>query len=349
MLGGMARSEYLAEVAAALGLKVVPWAETFKSDSQASKGTAIGLHRGYLVAVALVKAGNARSVGIMIRYPRLADISSLQKDLKEQPELRSFTSKKPLKVASDGLTAGWSYALKKPKVPELAAFVDALISTVSRYTPAFDGRCEECHANPTRDIVLFNRIPGFHCSTCQQRIAAANERAAEEYAQRDANYPTAFVTAVLAAAVAGAAWGGFLGAIDAGSKEWNPIFHALGAAWIGFAVCYLMKKSVERLTRTSQVIAIVTTLAGKFWADTLYFAIVIGHRQAMPLKQILPRIAPHILALKTSSAWGIFILLADISLSVALPWTPWGRLPKFEAVFQPVSPALPESNPASTP
>ena len=136
---------YLAQLAQQLGCTYVPNCTTFKDDTTSNqKGAVIGVRKGYLVAVALTRAGRNAGFAIMVRFPTSAAVPQLQEAIKSKPGFSSFFNKKRVKFADNNrLTVSWIYTLKKPKLEEVVALLDALVEEVSRYAPAFNGKCED--------------------------------------------------------------------------------------------------------------------------------------------------------------------------------------------------------------
>lgn len=329
---------YLSELARQLQFTYVPKCTTFKDDSTSNqKGAVIGTRKGYLVALALTRAGRNSYLAIMIRFPTAASMQQLQEAIKSKPGFSSFFSKKRIKVAADRLTLSWAYALK-PKLEEITTVLDGLLEEVSRYAPTFNGKCEDCGSTETRDVTLLNGVPGYHCLGCQMRLAADKRREAEEYKARDANYVLGILAGILAAAVAGTAWGELAAWVEVGSGTWYPYLHAAVTFLIAMVVCWALFKAAGKRDRAGQVAAILLTLAAKWWGDALYYSHLVAHVRGIAFSGGLVVLTlKNFFTYKFASVAHGVVFLCDLGFSAAIPWMPWGRLPKFEPVFQTVN------------
>jgi hypothetical protein len=322
---------YLGDLARQLQFTYVPKCTTFK------KGAVIGTRKGYLVALALTRAARNSYFAIMIRFPAAAPVQPLQEAIKSKG-FSSFFNKTRVNVAADRLTFSWLYTLKKPKLAEITTKLDGLLEEVSRYAPAFNGKCEDCGSTETREITLLNGTPGYHCLGCQMRLTADKRREAEEYKARDTNYVAGIVSGILAAAVAGTAWGEFASWVEVSSGRWYPYLHAAVAFPVGMVVCWALFKAAGKRDRAGQVAAVLLTLAAKWWGDALYYSHLMAHVREIPFSQGLVVLTlRNFFAYKFASAAHAVVFLGDLGFSGAIPWTPWGRLPKFEPVFQTVN------------
>lgn len=331
---------YLGELARQMQFTYVPKCTTFKGDTISNhKGAVIGTRKGYLVALALTRAGRNTYFAIMIRFPAAAAATKqLQEAIKSKPEFSSFFNKKSVKFAGDRLTLSWAYALKKPKFEHIAPVLDGLLEEVSRYAPTFNGKCEDCGSTETPDITLLNGVPGYHCLACQMRLTADKRREAEEYKARDANYVIGIVAGILAAAVAGTAWGEFAAWAEGGSGNWHPYLHAIVTFLIGMAVCWPLFKAAGKRDRAGQIAAIILTLAGKWWGDALYYSHLVAHVRDIAFSGGLVALTlKNFFTFKFASEPHILVFLCDLGISAVIPWMPWGRLPNFEPVFQTVN------------
>lgn len=330
---------YLGELARQFQFTYVPKCTTFKDNATSNqKGGVIGARKGYLVALALTRAGRNSYFAIMIRFPGATAMQQLQEAIKAKPGFSSFLSKKSVKVAADRLTVSWAYALIRPKLEEITTMLDGLLEEVSRYAPAFSGKCEDCGSTETRDITLLNGVPGYHCLGCQMRLAADKRREAEEYKARDANYVIGIVAGILAAAVAGTAWGEFAAWTEVGSGNWHPYLHAAVTFLIAMVVCWAFFKSAGKRDRAGQLAAILLTLAGKWWGDTLYYSHLMADVRGIAMSGALVALTlKNFFVYKFASVAHVVVFLCDLGVSALIPWMPWGRLPKFEPVFQTVN------------
>ena len=83
---------------------------------------------------------------------------------------------------------------------------------------------------------------------------------------------------------------------------------------------------------------ILLTLAGKWWGDALYYSHVVAYSRELPFTATLIfDTLRSFFAFKFFDGLHMLVTACDLAVSVAIPWTPWGRLPKFEPVFQTVN------------
>jgi hypothetical protein len=331
---------YMSQLAQQVGGIYVPKCPTFKEVCPtAAKGAVFGARKGYLMALALTQAGRTSGFAMLVRYPRAPIAPPLQEALKNQPGFSSFFGKKNVKVTVDGIWVSWTYALTKPKVEEVARLLDAVIEEVSKVVPPFNGKCEDCSAADAREITLMNGMPGYHCLACQMRTAEAKQREADEYKARDANYFLGVIAGLAAAAVAGSAWGWFAGLVEADSGKWYPQLHAIMAFAVSIPICWLMFKAMGKRDRVGQVMAIVLTLAAKWWGDAIYFTYLKMHVQDIAFSwQLVGDVLRHFWEHQFSTGGHVFVTICDVVISCAVPWMPWAKLPKFVPVFQTINP-----------
>src|SRR5258708_7182961 len=214
---------YMSQLAQQVGGIYVPKCATFKETFQSTmKGVVFGAYKGYLVALALTQAGRTSGFVMLVRYPKAPIVPPLQEALKNRPSFSSFFGKKTIKAAVDGVSISWTYAMTKPKLEEIAGLLDAVIEEVSKVVQPFAGKCEDCSAVEAREITLMNGLPGYHCLACQMRVAAEKQREADEYKAKDANYVVGLAAGLVAATVAGSAWGWLASLMEADSGKWYP-------------------------------------------------------------------------------------------------------------------------------
>ncbi len=331
---------YMSQLAQQVGGIYVPKCTTFKSHYQSTmKGAVFGAYKGYLVALALTQAGRTSGFVMLVRYPKAPIVPPLQEALKNRPGFSSFFGKKAVKAAVDGVSISWTYVMTKPKLEEIASLLDAVVEEVSKVAQPFSGKCEDCGAAEAREITLMNGIPGYHCPACQMRTAEEKQREADEYRSKDANYFLGVIAGLVAAAITGSAWGWLISLMEADSGKWSPKLHAVIAFAVSIPICWLIFKAIGKRDRVGQVLAIVLTLAAKWWGDTIYFTHVVMHVQDVAFSwQLVGSVVRHFWDYKFFDGGYTFVTICDIVISAAIPWMPWASLPKFVPVFQNINP-----------
>ncbi|HJX83691.1 MAG TPA: hypothetical protein VJ723_05055, partial [Candidatus Angelobacter sp.] len=104
-------------------------------------------------------------------------------------------------------------------------------------------------------------------------------------------------------------------------------------------ICWLMFKAMGKRDRVGQVMAIVLTLAAKWWGDAIYFTYLNMHLQDVAFSwQLVGDVLRHFWALQFSTGGHVFVTICDVVISLAVPWMPWAKLPKFIPVFQNINP-----------
>jgi hypothetical protein len=332
---------YMSQLAQQLGAVYVPKCKTFKDQyRQNLKGAVFGVRKGYLLALASTQTGRTRGFTVLVRHPKSANGAQIQEALKNRPGFSSFFGKKSVKAAEDGVFISWTFSLSKTKLEDVVSLVDTVIEEISKYAPAFAGKCEDCGMSEAREIILMDGLPGYHCSACQMRIAAEKQREADEYKARDANYVVGLAAGLVAAAITGSAWGWLISLMEADSGKWSPKLHAFIAILVSIPICWLMFKAMGKRDRAGQVMAVVLTLAAKWWGDAIYFTHVVMHVQGVAFSwQLVGFVIKHFFDyFKFFDGMHIFVTVADVLISLAVPWMPWASLPKFLPVFQTINP-----------
>ncbi len=331
---------YMQQMAEHLGAIYAPKCKTFTNDYTSNlKGALFAVRSGYLIALALVKSGNSTAIRVLVRYPKTATAPQIQEAIKSRAGFSGFLTKKSVKASETGVLVAWGYAFKKTKIEDVVAIVDGIIEEVSKYAPAFNGKCEDCSATETREIVLMNGVPGYHCPGCQMRSVAEKQREAEEYRAGNANYAMGAVVGIVAAAVVGLIWGFGVSLLEADSGKWSPKFHAVITFLLSAPVCWVMFKAMGKKDRFGQVLGCLLTLGAKWFGDAIYFAHVIAHADQVPFTwQMLTPGLKDFFALKSIDGMHIFVTICDVAIAAAVPWMPWGKLPKFVPAYQSVQP-----------
>ena len=329
-------ASYLTELSLRAGLQYFPTLLTFKTDTQSSKGAGLGTRAGFPTAVGMVSVHNNRSVAVMVCYRKQADIRQLEAAIKTLPDFTGFAGRKTVKVQNDKLVFSWPYTLKKPSSEAVVALIDTVIGVIRQFVPAHDGKCDDCQSANVGNVTLVNNIPGFHCAACQARLSEAKEREAEEYAKRRARllHGTLFGTA--AALAFALAWALLLGWIELGSNTWYPKLHLAASVLVSMFVGWAFFKGAGKVNRLGQAIAILLALVGKFAGDSFFYERILADQWHLGLStHLFGVVLRHFWSLKLSlyGGWSIVLLLSDLGFAAAIPWMPWGRIPKFRPTF----------------
>ncbi len=317
-------------------LTVVPGCSPIKADpvlSHKCNGTIIGQRSGYVVAISMVRIGNQSKLAIMIRYPKLSDSSMLEADLKSVPGIKSFLKTKDVKVGQDSVVLLWTYAFRPPKSSEVVETLDLMLSKVSTYCSRFNGKCEDCGSNSVSGIVLYNDVPGYHCSSCQSRIADQQAIAAQNYASSPSHYAKAISLSFLVAAGCAVVQGALLYWLSDEKGTPVKLWAAIGVL-TAMAVAITFAKTVGRidLSRHAPIVfalSLTAMLAGDVIFFTWYVAPVAHVRPSIPLARW---VISNLVSFKTDGFLDILVSVCQIgaaALSI-------GILKKKRPVFTPV-------------
>ncbi|HWY71500.1 MAG TPA: hypothetical protein VNX88_22725 [Terriglobales bacterium] len=291
---------------------------------------------GFAIAVGLVTVHNTSSVAAMVCFRKQGDVRQLEAALKDLPEFKGFAVRKTIKVQNDQAVFSWPYTLKKPSSETVVALLDSVIGVIKQFVPAHDGKCDDCQIATVSNVTLVNNIPGFHCTGCQTRLSEAKEREAAEYASRSARFPQGILFGAAAAAAFALAWTVLLGWIELGSNTWYPKLHIAVSLLASMFVAWAFFKGAGKVNRTGQLLAVVLTLLGKFGGDAIFYARVLADQWHIPLSShVIAFAITHFWALKLTfyGGWSIVLLLSDLGFAAAIPWMPWGKIPKFQPTF----------------
>ncbi len=232
-------------------------------------GTIVGERSGFVIGISLCNAGNHKILTILLRYPAISDISALRNALKKN--FRSmFSFAKRVTVKNTHAEIRWTYSVRKPGLDDIAALIDQFVQALTMNARPFDGRCEDCGNVRTSELTLFNDIPGYHCSACQQRTISDRQQQSVEYGGKSMDFIWGFfwaaMTGIGCALVTGL--GEYL-FDEHGKLAWQVLiaFPVLTGMFVGFA----FGKRVGRLDlRTQGVALFVLVLACNWLGEVCY-------------------------------------------------------------------------------
>lgn len=332
----MKPAQYLQEVIALTGFSLVPGCSPIKADPllrHKCYGTIIGERSGYIVALSMVKIGNQSKLAIMVRYPKLSDSAMLEADLKSIPGIKSFLKTKDIKVMQDSAVLLWGYAFRPPKGSEVVETLDAILSKVPTYCSRFNGKCEDCGTNNVSGIVLYNDVPGYHCSNCQLRIADQQVIAAQNYASSPSNYTKAVSLSFLVAIGCAVMQGALLYWLS--DEKGTPVkLWAVIGVLSAMAVAITFAKTIGRIDLMRHaplvcVLSLVSMIAGDVIFFTWYVAPV---AHVAPSRALAHWVIRNLVSIKTDGFLNILVSLCQIG-AAALPIE---ILKKKRPVFTPV-------------
>ncbi len=290
-------------------------------------GSLIGVRDGYLVALGLGKAGNGQSaVKLLLRYGK-----------SENPQLEdSLKAAKgkfgELKADDSAASAARTYSFGKPEPQETADSLTSLLTALrSSAVPALAGHCEHCQRSENQ-ITLFDGVPAYVCSNCQQQIQGELSAAGAQYEQMETNYPQGLLYGVGAAIAGGLAWGLVAYAI-------NTIL-LWGAIGIGYLVGQAVVRGMGKVTWPGRILMGVLTVASVLFGDLLFYTLSVMKEQGLPFSfGLVMEILSNFVAIETESEGGLASVgFALVGAGIVIYST---RRPEFHARFEPLGePAL---------
>jgi hypothetical protein len=117
--------------------------------------------------------------------------------------------------------------------------------------------------------VLFENVPVYLCTSCQERYVAEGTIAQRHYEQAEANYALGAVYGSLAAALGGGSW--------AALAIFTQRIYALVSIGIAWFVAWTYYQGAKKIDRIGQLIGAVLTIAGVVFGEVLYYAYLV-HR-----------------------------------------------------------------------
>jgi len=283
-------------------------------------GTLIGTRDGYLVSLGLGKTENGQSaVKLLLRYGK-GENAQLEDALKAAKG--KFGE---LKVDETIASAARTYSFGKPEPQETADSLASLLTALkSSAAPTIAGRCEHCQRSENQ-ITLFDRVPAYVCSNCQQHIQHDLTTAGAAYEQTETNFPQGLLFGAGAAVAGGLAWGLV-------AYAFNRIF-LWGAIGIGFLVGKAVVHGMGKVTWPGRILMGVLTVASVLFGDLLFYALAVMKEQNLPFSMgLVMEVLQNFVAIETDSEGGLAsIAFALIGAGIVIYST---RRPKFHARFE---------------
>ena len=95
-------------------------------------------------------------------------------------------------------------------------------------------------------------------------------------------------------------------------------------------------KGAGKVNRLGQATAILLALVGKLVGDSFFYERILADQWHVGLStHLFGVVLRHFWSLKLSlyGGWSIVLLLSDFGFAAAIPWMPWGTIPKFRPTF----------------
>jgi hypothetical protein len=245
----------------------------------------VGERKGLLIKVGW-EVSRHPYLAVCIRFPRVIDPTRLRQALIDDPTLDTLpgkgsgrrkmvvegVSKKGIRLSSyqeftlTNTSLVWHrvFSWSGPKPAQVQSWVDAMVASISRATPVFDGRCESCGTNVVKTFVLVDDLPTLMCATCQQRVKAEGDMADRTYDMIEVRHVPGTVLACLAAALGAVGWA----AIGALTQR----IYAIAAIGIGALVAWAYKQGAGRVDAAGRAIAGCLTLISVVLGEVLLYA-----------------------------------------------------------------------------
>ncbi len=285
-------------------------------------GALIGTRDGYLVSLGLGKTeGGKSAVKMLLRYGK-AENPQLEDALKAAKG--KFDD---LKVDETAAAAARTYSFGKPEPQETADALTGMITALrSSAAPAIAGRCEHCQRSENQ-ITLFDHVPAYVCSNCQQQIQHDLNAAGAAYEQMETNFPQGLLFGVGAAVAGGLAWGLVAYAIQ-------RIF-LWGAIIIGWVVGKAVVHGMGKVTWPGRILMGVLTVASVLFGDLLFYTLVVMKEQNLPFSMgLVMEVLQNFVAIESDSEGGLAsVAFALIGAGIVIYSN---RRPEFHARFEPL-------------
>ena len=257
---------------------------------------------------------------VLIRFPQAADVERIRATLIADSALDALPGKgsardkmqldngqkQPVRIKGRpeflvGPTALlWrrTFAFQVPKPAQVQAWVDALVESVARATPGFDGHCESCIAGQVRQFVVVDGIPTMMCNSCQQRLRSEGDMAERVYEMSEARHVRGLLLGTLACLVGALVWAGL-------ATLTGRIF-AVAAMGMGALVAWAYRTGAGRVDGVGRAIGVTLTVMSVAFGEVILYATWIAQH------------SPE-LGFKLASGWYVYV-------------TKWARSPAEEVV-----------------
>ena len=203
------------------------------------------------------------------------------------------------------------------------------MAALKNIAPPLNGECEKCQREE-RQITLFNRLPGYHCLSCQQEITQKLNVAAEEYDRMDTNLPLGILYGAVTAFLGSLAWGFVAYGI-------NRIF-LWGAIGIGAVVAKAVVKGIGKVDWPGRFAIGALTLASILFGDVIFYTLATMKETNLPFTfTLLHEVMAGFWDLEMKS--GITSLLFGLIGAAVMVYQT--RRPEFKAQFEPLGEPAP--------
>jgi hypothetical protein len=323
--------KYMTELADSLALPLYLKQSTFGSKD----GVVLGVRDGFLVAAGPGKNDEGKAaIKIMVRYKAIEDVSALQQAVDKSENLKMLSKNRQVVVGEDFLLWTWQYSLSKPKASFVADFVHQLLAEIKLFVSPPEDKCELC-PTASREVVLYNGVPGHYCNSCQSQAGHQAGEAAREYSELETNLPMGILFGAGAALAGALVWGGVAYTI-------NYIF-AYGAIGIGWLVGLAIFKGAGKITWPGRIAAALLTLASIMLGDIFFYSLLMAKEFQVPLSMEVVSAAFGVFQeIEFTSEGGLFsIIFALVGAGYAIYTF---KPPAFEASFETLG--TPEYTPA---
>lgn len=318
----MNENDYLQQIAALTGLQYFPGQGPWGRKS----GSAIGARDGFITTIGFDRNREGARVVILLRFKKNTQAGALKAALAESP---SLPKKKPGKFAAEGadfVRWDWKYSFSKPRPEEVAKFSDSLREALKTLTLGFDGRCEHCGSSSTPSPTLMNGLPSYICPGCQEKTRMEFDQAAMAYEALEPNHPNGLALGIAAALAGGIAWGLVAYGL-------HRIF-LYGAILIGVFVARAVIKGTRKVTRFSQIIVPILTVASVLFGDAIFYTLTVINANRVPFSaKLLQTILLHLWDIESQSGNLLSPVFGLIGAGYALYAA---RRPKFKTKFEPL-------------
>ena len=309
----MKNKEWLCQLSQLTGLPYYEESRIFGDKS----GALIGTSDGYIVAIGLGKApGGHAAIKMLLRYAKAQDPHQVKQALDP--------AKSKFKLVTDQTTAALvrTYSFAKPEAATIADQLRELLAALKTSAIALNGKCEECVKADT-EMVLFNNLCAYYCSSCQTQLKQKLDAAAIEYENLETNLPLGLLYGMGAALLGSIAWGGVAYLL-------HRIF-LWGAILIGLFVAKAVVKGIGKITLSAKVMIGVLTAGSVVFGDAIFYSLGVMNQSQVAFMPALKAVLATFWKLETDADGGLVsILFALIGAGIVMYRT---RKPAFKARF----------------
>lgn len=325
-------ADYFSELTQATGLphykKQIPFST--------KEGAVIGIQNGYVTAIAHTVYNKINAISVIIRFKKVEDVARVRAAITESPLVLEALGEKKwtsgmtnlLETGQDFLRYQWKFSLRKHSAEKVAAVQAAFCEAIRNVAPPLDKRCDICENTSVSELMLYNGIPGYYCTSCQQQEQDKQGMAGQEYEARETNLMGGILFGVAAALAGSIAWGLIAYGL-------NRIF-LWGGVFIGSFIAFAMFKGMGKINLVGQALVVILTIASVIFGDVIFFTLFFMKSENIPFSMnLLGIVLKNLVDLEKESGGGFLTIGVALFGAIYILFTK-ARKPDFVAKFEPL-------------